>query len=271
LSPARNRKPVVHGRDHAPGGSDPIPGGVGAHIIEDEGVILPAQPHLNFTGPGVTVTDNPASATTEVDITSGGAANVYHPRFVVAVAQNVAIPNGASEWQVPFPLTEIVTNDVYGIPGYGTPQGYWIPSGNTTWSGDHFANSASTGNPFQILPDTTTGRTRGLYLISVGLVCGPNTPQKVTVFVLLPKSGGHSGSGVPPFTSSNGYYEPVSLDYPVPQQWTRTFWVHITNLNVVFPPDDIGVYLTYSGTEALTAGVAISCTMLNLPYASLMP
>jgi hypothetical protein len=30
--PARNRKPVVHGRDHAPGGSDPIPGGVSGQV-----------------------------------------------------------------------------------------------------------------------------------------------------------------------------------------------------------------------------------------------
>ena len=48
-------------------------GGGGGHLIADEGVPLPAEPILNFTGAGVTATDN-AGVSTDVDIpgASGG-------------------------------------------------------------------------------------------------------------------------------------------------------------------------------------------------------
>lgn len=76
MSP-RLTKPVVHGRDHAPGGSDPIPGGTGGHVIKDEGVTLPKQPNLNFVGAGVTATDDPVNSATKVTIPSGGTALAY--------------------------------------------------------------------------------------------------------------------------------------------------------------------------------------------------
>jgi hypothetical protein len=260
MSP-RLTKPVVHGRDHAPGGSDPIPGGLG-HTIQDEAVNLTQRAKLNFVGAGVTATDDSANNRTTVTIPGGGAAAVYHPRFVVATVNGLTVPSGVGAWQVPFPLTEIITNDVNGLSGFGTPQGYWIPSGSTSWVGDHFANAAGTGNPFQIRADTATGHTAGLYLITVGMTCGPNNTQTITVSVALPRSGGANGSGAPPFGIT--YAEPVTFAWPLPQQWTRTLWVHITDAAVVFPPDDIGVSLTYNGAEAITADLAISCTRLNL-------
>ena len=56
-------------------------GGGGGHTILDEGVILPAQPQLDFVGAGVTATDNAASSKTTVTIPGGGAgadANYVH-------------------------------------------------------------------------------------------------------------------------------------------------------------------------------------------------
>ena len=59
MSPIQ-QKPILHGRDHCPGGADPIPGlgGGAAHEIQDEGTPLTDRAALNFVGGGVTVTDD---------------------------------------------------------------------------------------------------------------------------------------------------------------------------------------------------------------------
>ena len=52
----------------------PVPGPAGASLaIQDEGVAVPAQPALNFTGAGVSVADDPANSRTNVVIAGGGA------------------------------------------------------------------------------------------------------------------------------------------------------------------------------------------------------
>ena len=55
---------------------------VNGHIIQDEGIDLPQQPRLNFIGPNVTATDNPATNTTDVTIT-GGDSNYAHSKGVI--------------------------------------------------------------------------------------------------------------------------------------------------------------------------------------------
>src|SRR5262245_58104517 len=49
----KHPRPVMHGRDHATDGPDPIPNLAEGLVIADEGVALPAEPELNFTGGGV--------------------------------------------------------------------------------------------------------------------------------------------------------------------------------------------------------------------------
>jgi hypothetical protein len=62
------QKPVVHGRDHAPGGADPIPDLGGAHVIQDEGTPLTDRAALDFVGAGVTATDDAANDRTKVTV-----------------------------------------------------------------------------------------------------------------------------------------------------------------------------------------------------------
>lgn len=63
----KKAKPVIHGRDHAPDGADPIPAG-GTLQIADEGVVLPDEPILNFTGGGVQAVWNPGAGRTDVTV-----------------------------------------------------------------------------------------------------------------------------------------------------------------------------------------------------------
>ena len=60
-------------------------GGGGGHVIQDEGVPLPAEPDLNFAGAGVTCADDPGNTGTKCTIPGGtaGAANYSKP-FVTA-------------------------------------------------------------------------------------------------------------------------------------------------------------------------------------------
>src|SRR4051812_20357170 len=97
MSP-RLTKPVVHGRDHAPGGSDPIPGGTGGHVIKDEGVTLPKQPNLNFVGAGVTATDDPVNSATKVTIPGGGTALAYGAATVYPDPSIAANFSGLLTW-----------------------------------------------------------------------------------------------------------------------------------------------------------------------------
>lgn len=78
----RRPKPQTHGRDHEHGGADPqrihyddVGGaGAGGLAIADEGSVLPSEPTLNFTGDGVTATDNPGASRIDVTIPGGGGA-----------------------------------------------------------------------------------------------------------------------------------------------------------------------------------------------------
>jgi hypothetical protein len=67
-------------------------GGAGGHVIQDEGVPLPAQPDLNFAGAGVTCADDPGNTGTKCTIPGGtaGAANYSKP---FAVAGSLTITN----------------------------------------------------------------------------------------------------------------------------------------------------------------------------------
>ena len=69
MSPIQ-QKPILHGRDHAEGGADPIPGlgGGAAHEIQDEGTPLTDRAALNFEGGGVTATDDAGNDATIVTI-----------------------------------------------------------------------------------------------------------------------------------------------------------------------------------------------------------
>lgn len=54
-----------------------ITGGSGYSIIEEDGTPLPPETIINFTGAGVTVTDNPGGGSTTVNI-PGGSAGAYY-------------------------------------------------------------------------------------------------------------------------------------------------------------------------------------------------
>lgn len=215
--PARNRKPVVHGRDHAPGGSDPIPGGLG-HTIQDETVSLPQQALLNFTGAGVTASDNPATGATDVTIPGGGGGSVdlHHPRFI-SCENELPLPSGG--YKVPFPLGHIVTNDYPPITaGYDKAAGYYLSAAPANWVGDNFTNAAATGDAFQIK------RIGGIYMLFASAYIYSATPITVVFSVAIPNAGGIQAYGIPGFARDQYYNETVKFDASQDRiHWARTF------------------------------------------------
>lgn len=72
----------------------PVPGPAGASLgIQDEGIAVPAQPALNFTGAGVSVADDPANSRTNV-IIAGGVGGVSS---MTVAAFDAATGNGTTQ------------------------------------------------------------------------------------------------------------------------------------------------------------------------------
>lgn len=70
-------------------------GGSAGHVIQDEGVAVPARANLNFVGAGVTVTDDATNNQTDVTIAGGGSsgatvATLWHDESVVVVGSAIA-------------------------------------------------------------------------------------------------------------------------------------------------------------------------------------
>ena len=64
----------------------------GGHEIMEEGVVLPAEPFLNFIGTGVTAADNPIDGRTDVTIAPGGLVSVLEgPGIDVVTGDTVGI------------------------------------------------------------------------------------------------------------------------------------------------------------------------------------
>ena len=91
---------ITHADMHAATGPDPVTGGGGGGYatVRDEGVSLTARTVLNFTGAGVTVTDNSTTSATDVTIPSGAgtpavsvvAETTYGQASVVGTSTNYA-------------------------------------------------------------------------------------------------------------------------------------------------------------------------------------
>lgn len=78
---------------HSPGSSGGI---VSGHVIQDEGVDLAQRPRLNFTGAGVTVTDDAVNNRTNVTISGGGGS--VDLSGVVTFRGNVVVHNDEVVW-----------------------------------------------------------------------------------------------------------------------------------------------------------------------------
>ena len=91
------------------------PGTGGGHVIADEGSNLAAQPKLNFTGSGVTCTNNSGASRTDCDIPGGGGATI----------SNWLVTIGGTEYffgtAVPFAITAPPGSGWTSVNASGTP------------------------------------------------------------------------------------------------------------------------------------------------------
>ncbi len=69
---------VAHADLHALGGADQVPSAAGKIEVQDEGTTVGTRSRINFTGAGVTASDDAANDRVNVDIPGGGAGGGYN-------------------------------------------------------------------------------------------------------------------------------------------------------------------------------------------------
>jgi len=155
-------------------------GGVSGHIIQDEGVSLPQQPKLNFTGSGVVASDDALNNRTDVFV-SGGIISLTNAQMLTLISTNAVIPgqfylitdaNPATAGGVLVQgieinnLTTVKGSGLFfnadyqgvgnysGVPGFNTNFGIWFipvfvfpivaPGDVCIWNNFHYVNLTGT-------------------------------------------------------------------------------------------------------------------------------
>ena len=137
------------------------------HIIEDEGIVVPQQPILDFVGDGVAATNSPTTGKTVVTINGVGSVSLTDLSDVdtTGVSDGDSLVYNGSSW-----IADTINSMVYpgaGIPlSTGSAWGTSITDNSSNWNtaygwGNHASAGYLTSLSGAVLTDQTSGQTVG--------------------------------------------------------------------------------------------------------------
>lgn len=249
-----SNKPYMHGRDHRPGGSDPMTSG-----DTDTGFFLEADGEGGIRWGEITV--DPAT-------------DIPHPRFVSAAVSSTDDLIAGVGVQTQLHFVDIFTNDDpdlthYESSAYTTNGGYQSSNGGLIastptnhrddWDGDYFTHATVSGaRSFAVKKEP------GIYLVSWGMSVDIDDPYRVLVTLELPEGGAHAPDGTYPHPYLRQILTP--WDSSTNAEGGGTLFLHMDDRNELSSAaQPVSMKVTHESPSDLAFYTAwIACTRLNL-------